>query len=869
MTGSPTAGLRREVLPNGVTLLVQRRLAAPAAAIVTHVRAGFLDEPDDLVGISHVLEHLVFKGTPRLAPGELARGTKALGGALNAYTSYDRTVYYASVPSRNARAALALQADSVRDPLVDAEELRRELGVIVQEAERKLDTPSAVVGEVLHELLYDNHRIRRWRIGTAERIAAFTRDDVLGYHATRYLPSRVIASMVSDLEDEHALDLLRAEWGSWQRPAVPIPDGPPESGLPSVRARAVPGDVSHAETVLGWRAPGPLHELVPAFEVLAAILSTGRGARLARLLREPGLVSGVGASHYGAEDVGVLAIGLTGDPIHLPEALDLLAGTLADLRENGPEPAEVARAQALLLARNRRQLEWFEARAIALAAAEGLGDVTRLDRDEARLTAVTPEQLRDVVRDWLSPTAMSGVASLPRDATVRFDSELLAAAVGRAASRPSPLSAGPAITAPTVLIRPTTLAHGVHHLAIDGIDILTARHGSEPQVSLSAWRRRDQVEGPGDAGLSVLALRSMLRGTERRDATELALAMERLGGVLSASAGGDSIGLGTTVLAEHVADAAALLAETLYRPRFDPRLIEVERLVLVEEAAGVSDDMFRFPIQLALGAAFRDLGYGSPGLGTAESLAKLDAAAVSAWHAEGLARGRTTVVAVGDVEPERLAGVVATAFAADARGQAHAAESVAGAVELVSGERRRIRDRRQSAFAMLFPGPSRRDPARFAAEVWGAIAGGLGGRLFDALRDHRSLAYSVVAAPWQRRRAGALLTYIATAPERLEEARQAMIEELAGFRNAPPTNDELTRAVGMLVGQTELARQTAGAVAGEIADAWLAGDGLAELDDPTGGYRRVTAREVQEVAAGLDPARMAEGVVTARGDLPE
>src|SRR5690606_13352182 len=113
VSGHPTDGLRREILPNGVTLLVQRQRAAPAAALVTHVRAGFLDEPDDMVGISHVLEHLIFKGTPRLPPGDLARRTKALGGALNAYTSYDRTVYYATVPSGAAREALALQADSV------------------------------------------------------------------------------------------------------------------------------------------------------------------------------------------------------------------------------------------------------------------------------------------------------------------------------------------------------------------------------------------------------------------------------------------------------------------------------------------------------------------------------------------------------------------------------------------------------------------------------------------------------------------------------------------------------------------------------------------------------------------------------------
>ena len=234
----PTSGLRREQLPNGVTLLVQRRRAAPAAALATHVRAGFLDEPDELVGISHVLEHMLFKGTPTLGPGELARRTKALGGSLNAYTSYDRTVYYASAPARHAGDLIALQADQVRNPLLDGDELRRELGVIIQEARRKLDTPGAVAGETLHELLYATHRLRRWRIGTEAMLERFDRDDVAGYYTSRYVPQRTIVTLVADMDEDAALDALRAAWSEWTLPERLVPPGPVEATLPSVQAAA-------------------------------------------------------------------------------------------------------------------------------------------------------------------------------------------------------------------------------------------------------------------------------------------------------------------------------------------------------------------------------------------------------------------------------------------------------------------------------------------------------------------------------------------------------------------------------------------------------------------------------------------------------
>ena len=864
MSAHPTAGLRRERLPNGVTLLVQRRRSAPAAALLTHVRAGFLDEPDEVAGISHVLEHMLFKGTPTLGPGELARRTKALGGTLNAYTSYDRTVYYATVPARHAIEAVALQADQVRNPLFDRDELRRELGVIIQEARRKLDFPSAVAGERLHELLYDTHRLRRWRIGTESVLEGFTREDVASYHASRYTPGRTIVTLVGDLDEDDALDALRASWGTWSRPDVSIPAGPTESVPAATRVLRLTGDVTQAEVVLGWRGTGPLAPDAPALELAAALLSSGRGARLARLLREPGLVAGVGASHYGVEDVGVFALGAELDATRLTEALPIAVGAVRALAEQAVAEEELDRVRTVMLARLHRRLERYESRATALAGAEAEGDVCRLDREEADLLAVTPAAIRDVVGKYLRLDAVAAVAYLPQGDDSPFDVAVLEAALRGESRSPLPTVAVP--YAPRPAARFTRVqrrtAHGVHHLALPGLDLLTARHGDVPQVTLSVYRRRAERESLENAGLAALTVRTMVRGTTSRDAAQLALAMESLGGVLSPSLGSDVVGFGAAVMADRVGHAAELLRDVLTLPRFDPGTLDIERALLHDDARAVADDMGRFPFQLALGQAFGDSGYGAPPLGTAESLARLTGEVVRGWHERLLAAGPTTIVAVGDTDPEQLADQLAAIFAGIGTA---AAEGVPGEVAAITpGQRSERRDRQQSALAMIFPGPSRTDPARFAAEVWAAIAGGLGGRLFESLRSARSLAYTVVASSWQRREAGGLLTYIAMAPERLDEARDAMLEELHAFRTAPPLDDEVRRATAMLAGQAEIGRQGATALAGEIADAWLLGEGLLELDDPGAPYRVVTAEAVHAVAvASLDPARRAEGVVAA------
>src|SRR5215208_1357269 len=314
-----TAGVRREILPIGLTLLVQPDHSAPVVAVVTHVEAGFFDEPDRWSGISHVLEHMFFKGTARRGVGAIARETKSAGGYLNASTSYDHTAYFTVLPGSGLRAALDIQSDALRHSVIDEGELARELQVIIQEARRKLDSPSAVAYETLHEVMFDRHRIRRWRIGHEAQLAGFTRADVHGYYASRYVPERTIVSIVGAVDPDEALALAHGAYGAW--PAAP---GAVDSGR-EVRARTLRGDVSQAELSLGWRAAGPLEPDAPALDLAAAVLGTGRGSWLYRGLREPGLVTWISSHYYAPTELGLFSIAAELAPGRVPEALDAIA----------------------------------------------------------------------------------------------------------------------------------------------------------------------------------------------------------------------------------------------------------------------------------------------------------------------------------------------------------------------------------------------------------------------------------------------------------------------------------------------------------------------------------------------------------------
>ncbi len=865
-----TEGVIREALPNGLTLLVQPDHSAPVVSVVTHVKAGFFDEPDRWTGISHVLEHMFFKGTARRGVGAIARETKAAGGYLNAGTGYDHTSYFTVLPATGLAAALDIQSDALRNSIIDPGELARELQVIIQEAKRKRDTPGAVAQETLHELMFDRHRIRRWRIGTEEQLARLTRDDLWSYYRSRYVPERTIVAITGSLDPDQALELARAAYGDWPAATGALDPSADEPARREVRGRTLRGDVTHAELVLGWRTVPPLHEDAPALDLAAAVLGLGRGSWLYRSLREAGIVTSISAHNYAPTELGVFSIGADFEPEKLPLTLERIAENVSRLTLLGPSLDELDRARTLLRARWARQLESMEGKGSALAAAEALQDVSFLDREYEALNSVGPDEVRGAAAMYLQPDNVSAVVYLPEDAGPELTAPVLERAFAVTALRTTaPQPPSRSLRAPAAATLPTGRWQAeVLHTQLPAADLLVRRKAGVPLVSLGIYVPRLEFDPAGLAGLGALTVRSSVRGAGDLDAASLAFGFERLGGTLSGAAASDWLGFSTTVLSHHLAAAATLLDLVFSAPSLATADVTTERALMVTEAEQVTDDMFRYPFQLAFAGAFGDAGYGLPVSGLPETLARISPAEVRSWHARAFLGVRPVIVAVGDVDPEEASALLGGVFRD--REPRPSRPSLAPLTwaggEGESSVRVVVREKQQAALAMAFPGPARRDPDRAAADVWAAVASGLGGRMFEALRDRRSLAYTVMASSWQRGRAGALITYIATSPEREDEARKAMLEELDRFTREPVSEAELKQAVSYLSGQAEVGRQSGAALAGEILEAWVNGNGLIDLNDPAAAYRAVGAGDVLRVVQQyLQQSQRAEGVVRGSG----
>ena len=855
----------RTVLPNGLTVLIYRNATAPVVAVNTYVRAGYFDETDDVVGIAHVLEHMYFKGTAQYGVGEIAKATKAAGGYLNAHTIYDHTSYYAVLPSRGFEEGLAVQADAYANSAIEADALAKELEVIIQEAMRKEDNADAVATETLYALLHDAHRIRRWRIGRPNDLRKFTRDDVVRFYRNFYTPSNTVLAIAGDVDPEATLERVRQLYGTLPAGEPTRSPGPPEPRHSGFRYSELNGDVEQTHIEIGWSGVPNLHPDQPALDLAAAVLGSGRASRLYRAVRDRKLAGSVGAYNYSPAEVGVFVVSSEGDPATAVAAARAMWAQVATLRSGDVSAEEIGRAQHLFMSRWARHLETTEGQAAYLAEWESLGGWEAgqqyydafMSADAAAVVSVAQRYLRE---DLAAAVVYRprGVAPVANDAAA-FQSMLSSGAV---------LPLDPITPREPQAVLPPARATFVREEASvrvyelpAGIPVLVRQRSNAPITHIGIYAATGAAHEPRErAGISALAARTSVRGTPTRTSLQIAEESELLGGSIGASVSSESFGWSFSVPPAHLKPAIALLADVVQHATLDDDALETERSAMIADAARLRDDMYRYPLRLANEAAYPEHPYSIPAGGTETSLRELAAQDVRDWYRTMLLRAPFVIALTGDMDADDVASAIATSFSELAPRSRDTLPAPYWPDKVT--ERVVARDKTQSALVLGFPSASRTDADRFAAHVLASIASGLGGRFFEELRDKRSLAYTVHAFGSEYQLAGAFMAYIATAPERESEARDALLEQFAALRSEPVTDDELSRAKRYMLGMHDIRQERGGAVLGDIIDAWLFGEGLFELNEIAARIQAVGAADIQRLAQNyFDPARVVEGVV--------
>ena len=869
--------MRRFRLPNGLSVVLQENHTAPVVAIQAWVQVGAADEPPELAGIAHVFEHMLFKGTARRGVGQIAREIETAGGEINAWTSFDQTVYHVVLASRFAETGLDILADALQSSTFDAGELQRELKVVLEEVKQGEDSPSRVLSQALFSTAFTKHPYRRPVIGTAKTVKTFTREALLAFFHRHYVARNVTLVVVGDVDSarlEKRIEALFGKMPPGDADAAPAARArEPEQRVP--RVRVVSSEVKEAQLALAFHVPGVAHEDVAALDLAAVLLGQGESARFATTLRrERQVVSDAYAYAYTPRDPGLFVAGAALAPKDLPRAAEALAAELFRLVEEPVSQAELDKARAIVESDTVYQKETVEGQARKLGFFETVAGGIEREADYLRaVRETTPESIRAalaryLVRENLTLAVLAPPSVAKPTASDFGDKILTRVERGRAlaAERWRPRRALPpsaaASTGPVRVRLPS------------GVRLVVQRDPSVALVAMRAvWPGGLRLEDEKTNGVGHLISQLLVRGTATRPGDAVVHELESLAGGIGGFSGRNSTGLRVEALSRHWERALELLADCVLHPSFSDDELEKERRQILEEIRTRDDNVSSEAFRLFQKALFPKHPYRLDVIGTTESVTSLTRRRVVDHYRQAFPLDRLVISIVGDIDPETVVERARALFGAEPA----PAPTAAPALKLepprppetpISVERKR--QKQQGHIVYGFLGTTLNDPDRYPLEVLATILSGQGGRLFVELRDKKGLAYRVSAFHVEGVEPGYFAVYLATSPQNLGVALDGIRDELARAVAAPPSAEELDRAKRYLVGGHDISLQRKSALAAQLA--FHAAYGLPDDEHLRYAERvlAVTADDIQRVARRfLEPRHAVTAIIRPDERPPE
>jgi zinc protease len=408
------AGPVREMLPNGLTLLIQEHRSSDIVAVYLWVGTGVRYEKPDGLGYAHFQEHMLFKGTDTFGPGYIDRTVEGQGGRSNAFTSFDYTTFQIQVPSDGTRKAIELLDAMAFRSTFEPKEIDAERQVIFEEARIETDTPKSAIIRQLYGLVFPNNPYGRPVLGTPETMNAADRTKLKAFNQQYYTPENMVLVVVGPVDPKAIRSMVDETFGKRPRTGYAPPPTPPVTPLKGIVCKTVERPEQQAQFAIGWQAPSLSNPDSFALDLVATILGGTESSRLTKTLRDSErLVSGISVSNSSMQLSGIFYVQAQLEAGDLEKAKARILEELARLEKDGPTEEE--RQLAVTKAESEHAFAYETSDGIA--AAYGITQLTGNLDDELRyvdrLRAVTNEQIRDVARKYLSLTDYACISFVP------------------------------------------------------------------------------------------------------------------------------------------------------------------------------------------------------------------------------------------------------------------------------------------------------------------------------------------------------------------------------------------------------------------------------------------------------------------------
>lgn len=826
-------------LKNGLTVILIPSSQAPVVSLQVGVKIGSAWETDAEAGLSHVLEHMVFKGTQSYAPGEIAQIVEASGGELNAYTSFDQTAYYINLSSRYWKKGLNLLKEMVLDATIDELELSRESEVILEEIRRGQDSPHRVISENLFGLAFQKHTYGRPVIGYDTTVKSFTAKIVKNFYKKWYTPSNMILVVSGDFKSPQIKKQIESEFGSYSSKTVQHPQLPREPQAKKVRFKIKQAPVQTHYLQIAFPIPDFKAPDTPALDLLSTLLGDGDTSRLEQEIKEKqGLVNHITTYAYTPRHPGLFVVDATLPLDKVNKALTPILEQLVWAKNHHFDSESLERAKQNYMSSVFYEKETCEGMARKIISYETTADDLNYEQEYLeKIQEITLEDIRYVAEKYLDFNQASIVLLRPQGKlgkSIKLPSSLFKASQQK---KKKPY-------------RQLQEQAGFKLFKLDnGIPILLKENHHVPLISLRlAGLGGLRYETTKNNGINHLMANLLSKGTQTKTALKISEINEQISGHVSGVSGKNSWGLSSSFLTAKKDLALELFFDMLLNPCFAPDEFNKEKRLAFESIKQQEDSPAHVAFKTFQSLLFQKHPFALSQLGTVNSVKSLNRNQIASFYQSLLNPREMALCAVGDFQTDEFIQQLNN-YLKQLKPKRPQSLKVIQAKPAKKIQIKEIHQDKQQAHLVLgFLGLDFFNPDRYALEVLNHVLSGQGGRLFLELRDKQSLAYTVTSMINEGLDPGYLAVYMGTDPSKLDQALSGILHELNQIRNHKISAKELKRAQNYIVGNHEIDLQRNSAQASIALYYELYGQSLKEYESYTDKILNVSLDDVLRVA---------------------
>ncbi len=775
----------RQVLPNGLTLIFKPDNRAALASVQVWVKTGSIHEGSHLGGgLSHYLEHMLFKGTKRRSGRDISKSLQAHGGYNNAYTTFDRTVYYIDIPSENVSLAVDMLADMVLHSTLPADEVIKEKEVILREIAMGQDEPDQRLGEALFQTAFREHPYAHPIIGYRDVLQAITRKDLISYYRTRYVPNNLVVVVVGDVKIEDISATVAQHFGAAPRVSlapVYVPEEPRQLA-PRQLHRYEKVEVSRAG--MSWQIPGLSHEDTPALDSLAMILGAGDSSVLWQSIREKqSLVHTIDATCWNPGSTGLFYVSFNCDAQKRKQATAAIVRELHRLQLRGVTMSQLRKTVRQLVVSEINSRKTMSGQASRLGMAEVVvGDLNFSQTYFQRLTALKPSDIKRILTQYLTSENCTSISLNPVE-TPKTGSIL-------ASDDPIQRSEFELVQLP------------------NGARLLLQPDHSLPKVHLRlCCLGGARYEASDRRGATSLLATLLSKDTRRRSAAAVAKEIESVGGSFYPFAGNNTFGLALEVLPPDLNLALRILEQALLQPAFHSATVAQERSAQLAGIKEENDSVVSWGGKVLRRKFFGDHPFAVDAGGDEANISAVTRNDLVSLYRRLIRARNTVLVVTGDFDPRKLKAAARKVLGKLPAGEFDALKGqFKGPAE--AGVFTENQPRQQAIVYEAYPSPPLLDSDFYVSEVLDELFSGMSSRLFERVRDELGLAYFVRSARIIGLDTAMFYFYAGTAPGHEKSVLREIAREIKRVSGGGVTAEELQRCQVRLKAAHRMGLQT-------------------------------------------------------------